>query len=406
MEYDEWDRALNGGVITKPRKPTGATASFATQPSGATASYTQDIAQPAGHPRRPSGAAAGALDRAVALTPLRHWMGNGGQGTVPLSAAPAVQPPNVQTGIDAEDAAQGIAMRAPASQPIAAPAPVASPVAPSYAVGGSSMATPMAGQAAQQAIANFNANPTDGSGYMTMGGRTTMVNPRQAANGAPSGVTPQDFQAATARAAQDRTAVAQLESRQNLEALRNYTPPPLNLSGGIRELAESVQARRQGRKMQTQAIDQAGRQQDIAQRGEIEEQQIGRREEYGRPLRDAQTRLTEQNIAKGAQEAQQRVQVIQLRQQILAEKDPAKRKVLENQLYAIQGKQQPKYQIVTQKGVDQQNNQIETPYIIDEEGNARPAIPPQTQRVAPVKGERSVVNGKTAIYDGTKWVPQ
>jgi hypothetical protein len=72
-----------------------------------------------------------------------------------------------------------------------------------------------------------------------------------------------------------------------------------------------------------------------------------------------------------------------LRKQIFAETDPKKRQALQSKLYSLIGKPQPKYQIVSQKGVDATGNPIETPMIVEEGENgvtARPLVQaPQIQ---------------------------
>ena len=65
----------------------------------------------------------------------------------------------------------------------------------------------------------------------------------------------------------------------------------------------------------------------------------------------AQTDLYKEQTAAAKQAAAEKGKVADLRQKMMDETDPAKRRSLENQLYAIQGKPQPKYQIVTEKGV-------------------------------------------------------
>lgn len=82
---------------------------------------------------------------------------------------------------------------------------------------------------------------------------------------------------------------------------------------------------------------------------------------------------TEAETAKIGLENQKRASG--LRQRILNEKDSKARKALENQLYSIIGKPQPKFQVVTQEGVGPDGvTPTKTPYIIDEEGTSRPAI--------------------------------
>lgn len=78
------------------------------------------------------------------------------------------------------------------------------------------------------------------------------------------------------------------------------------------------------------------------------------------------------------QEAQRR-QISDLQGQIANEADPAKRAALQRKLYAIQGKPQPKYQVVTQESMDQ-GMPTKTPYIV-EDGENGPVVKPMSSYI-------------------------
>jgi hypothetical protein len=88
----------------------------------------------------------------------------------------------------------------------------------------------------------------------------------------------------------------------------------------------------------------------------------------------AETGKTEAETTKLKQENENAVQVQALRSQLVNETDPKKRKVLENKLYALQGKKQGSYQVTQVESVDPATGMVtKTPYIIDSDtGNARP----------------------------------
>lgn len=74
----------------------------------------------------------------------------------------------------------------------------------------------------------------------------------------------------------------------------------------------------------------------------------------------------------------QKAQALKLQEQIVLEQDPKKQRALQNRLYAITGRPQPKFQVIEVPGVGADGiTPIKTPYILDEEGNARPAVAPQ-----------------------------
>ena len=107
----------------------------------------------------------------------------------------------------------------------------------------------------------------------------------------------------------------------------------------------------------------------------------------------AQTALAKQQAESAAQVEEDRKAAADIRKQMIAETDPAKYKALERKLYAIQGKAQPKYQIVTEKGVAADGiTPTQTSHIVSEDttGNpiATPLVGPGVGASAPV-----VVNG-------------
>lgn len=111
------------------------------------------------------------------------------------------------------------------------------------------------------------------------------------------------------------------------------------------------------------------------------------------PHRAAQTALAKQQAESAAQVEEDRKAAADIRKQMIAETDPAKYKALERKLYAIQGKAQPKYQIVTEKGVAADGiTPTQTSHIVSEDttGNpiATPLVGPGVGASAPV-----VVNG-------------
>lgn len=101
------------------------------------------------------------------------------------------------------------------------------------------------------------------------------------------------------------------------------------------------------------------------------------------------------------QEAE-RQQVAKLEQALAVETDPAKQKKLQSQLYALKGKPQPKVQIVTEEKVDPATMMpIKTPYVVDENGNARPLIPQNTGPAGMVFIGRTP-DGKKRVFQDAK----
>jgi hypothetical protein len=95
------------------------------------------------------------------------------------------------------------------------------------------------------------------------------------------------------------------------------------------------------------------------------------------PLRTAQTDLTRQQAASAKQAEADKKQANDIRQQMITETDPAKYKALERKLYTLGLKQQPKYQIVTEKGVAADGfTPTQTSHIVTEDTTGNPiAIP-------------------------------
>jgi hypothetical protein len=93
----------------------------------------------------------------------------------------------------------------------------------------------------------------------------------------------------------------------------------------------------------------------------------------------------------------------ELRQQILEAKTPAERKTLENKLYAITGKPQGKFQIVEQTTMGPDGTTpIKTPYIIDDEGNARPAIQNGAAALPPGMSKQVGTSNGKPVYEDAK----
>jgi hypothetical protein len=91
----------------------------------------------------------------------------------------------------------------------------------------------------------------------------------------------------------------------------------------------------------------------------------------------AQTELYKQQTETAKQVEADRIKTSDLRQKLSTETDPGKRRQLENQLYAIQGKPQPKYQIVTEKGVAADGiTPTQTSHIVTEDTNGNPIATP------------------------------
>ena len=114
------------------------------------------------------------------------------------------------------------------------------------------------------------------------------------------------------------------------------------------------------------------------------------------------------NVKAKDMEIGQSKRLLDLQDAYRKEADPTKKKALENELYAMQGKPQQKGQVVTRKTVDSHGNQIEIPYVLDSEFNAREVGSDQQAQAAPkdpkqrVKGATYLdASGNKIIWDGT-----
>ena len=117
------------------------------------------------------------------------------------------------------------------------------------------------------------------------------------------------------------------------------------------------------------------------------------------------------NVKAKDMEIGQSKRLLDLQDAYRKEVDPTKKKALENELYAMQGKPQQKGQVVTRKTVDSQGNQIEIPYVLDSEFNAREIGSDQQAQAAPkdpkqrVKGATYLdASGNKIIWDGTGFI--
>lgn len=207
----------------------------------------------------------------------------------------------------------------------------------------------------------------------------------------------QEYQSAIARNAADKSELAKIENTNQREALmRRVTRPTL---GSMQEMV-------QGR------LDRAGARSELARLNQQE--QVAQQQAFQQPLQTVQIGKLKQDIAKGAQEASERVQVMNLRQQLMNAKTPEERRRIQSQLYAIQGRQQPKYQIVTEDTFEN-GMPVKKSYIVeqDEQGNpqARPVVGAQqsgkTSAAMPRVGETRAgyrfLGGNP--NDRSNWVP-
>lgn len=207
----------------------------------------------------------------------------------------------------------------------------------------------------------------------------------------------QEYQSAIARNAADKAELAKIEDANQREALmRRVTRPTL---GSMQEMV-------QGR------LDRAGARSELARLNQQE--QVAQQQAFQRPLQTVQIGKLKQDIAKGAQEASERVRVMNLRQQLMNAKTPEERRRIQSQLYAIQGRQQPRYQIVTEDTFEN-GMPVKKSYIIeqDEQGNpqARPVVgaqqPGKTSAAMPRVGETRAgyrfLGGNP--NDRSNWVP-
>lgn len=96
-------------------------------------------------------------------------------------------------------------------------------------------------------------------------------------------------------------------------------------------------------------------------------------------------------------------QVNDLRTQLAAETDPAKRDALQKKLYAIAGKPQPKYQVVTNEvpGPDGIGT-LKQPYIVEETENGVSARPLVQQSSAPPGYKQVGTSGGKPVYEDGK----
>jgi hypothetical protein len=88
-------------------------------------------------------------------------------------------------------------------------------------------------------------------------------------------------------------------------------------------------------------------------------------------------------------ELQQQEQVDKLRQEYANETDPEKRRALASKINTLTGKDQPKYQVVAEKGVAADGiTPTQTNYLLDDTGNVRPVAANTSQNQAQEQAHR------------------
>lgn len=96
-------------------------------------------------------------------------------------------------------------------------------------------------------------------------------------------------------------------------------------------------------------------------------------------------------------------QVADLRNQLAAETDPGKRDALQKKLYAIAGKPQPKYQVVTNEVPSPDGiGTLKQPYIIEEGENGISARPLVQQSTVPAGMKAVGTSGGKPVYEDAK----
>jgi len=107
-------------------------------------------------------------------------------------------------------------------------------------------------------------------------------------------------------------------------------------------------------------------------------------------------------------QADQDRMILDLQNQYLNEKDPVKKKDLADRLYAIQGKKQSQYQVVTEKGTDELGNVVNKPYLVDASGNVKPVSTlgalPQDPAQRKVGWYNHPKTGEPIFWDGSQAV--
>ena len=118
----------------------------------------------------------------------------------------------------------------------------------------------------------------------------------------------------------------------------------------------------QDRELERSDQNLTARGQDVTRRGQdIDAQNVA-----------GQNKVRDTEIQGAQFDLGQKQELADLQQRYAAETDPAKRKQLENEIYARMGKPQQKYQVVTEAGTDPLTDMpYKTPYIVDSSGTAR-----------------------------------